>query len=94
MVKNFPANAGDARDWGSIPGLGGFMDRSWQVHRITKELDTTEHACAHTHYKQKKNFCNGKNTINEVKRKQQTPKIICNTDEKEIISVIQNPLTK
>ena len=22
MVKNPPANAGDARDWGSIPGLG------------------------------------------------------------------------
>ena len=22
MVKNLPANAGDIRDWGSIPGLG------------------------------------------------------------------------
>ena len=24
MVKNLPANAGDARDMGSIPGLGRF----------------------------------------------------------------------
>ena len=46
-VKNFPANAGDARDWGLIPGLGRFIDRSWQAHRVTKELDTTEHACVH-----------------------------------------------
>ena len=72
------------------------MDRSWQaaVHRVTKELDKTEHACAPTYYKQKKSFCNGKNTINEVKRKQQTQKTICNTNVKEIISVIPNLLTK
>ena len=24
MVKNPPANAGDTREWGLIPGLGGF----------------------------------------------------------------------
>ena len=24
VVKNPPANAGDTREWGSIPGLGGF----------------------------------------------------------------------
>ena len=31
MVKNLPANAGDARDVGSIPVLGGFpRSRKWQ----------------------------------------------------------------
>ena len=59
----------DARDVGSIPGLGGSpgegdgnplqysclenpMDRgAWQatVHRVTKELDTTEQLSTHTH---------------------------------------------
>ena len=24
VIKNAPANAGDARNWGLIPGLGGF----------------------------------------------------------------------
>ena len=32
MVKNLPANAGDARDSGSIPGLGRFpWSRKWQL---------------------------------------------------------------
>ena len=31
MVKNLPANAGDARDAGSIPGLGRLpKSRKWQ----------------------------------------------------------------
>ena len=31
MVKNPPANAGDIRDMGSIPGLGGYLwRRAWQ----------------------------------------------------------------
>ena len=62
MVKNPPANAGDVRNTGPIPGSetspgGGHgsplhysclenpMDRGPQwstVHRVTKELDTTE----------------------------------------------------
>ena len=70
MVTNPPANAGDIRDVGSIPGLGRSpgvgngnplqytclenpMDRrDWRaiVHAIT-ELDTTEHAHTHTHYR-------------------------------------------
>ena len=62
VVKNLPANAGDARDTGLIPGLGrspgggngnplqysclgNHMGRGawWAVvHRVKKELDTTE----------------------------------------------------
>ena len=69
VVKNPPANTGDARDASSIPGLGRSlgggngnlpqytclgnpMDRGVCqaiVHRVTKELDMTERACAHTH---------------------------------------------
>ena len=30
MVKNPPASAADARDTGSIPGLGRFWRRGWQ----------------------------------------------------------------
>ena len=58
VVKNPPANAGDARDAGRSPGGGNGnplqysclenpMDRgSWwaTVHRVA-ESDTTEHAC-------------------------------------------------
>ena len=62
MIKNPPANAGDARDAGLIPGLGrspgvgsgsplqySCLDRgAWQatVHWFTKELDKTEHTWA------------------------------------------------
>ena len=62
VVKNLPANAGDVRDTGSVPGLGrspggGYgnplqyscLDRgAWQatVHWVTKELDKTEHTRA------------------------------------------------
>ena len=68
MVKNSPANAGDARDMGSIPGsgrsLGGGNGNPLQYSCLAnpiersvmgyspwsqKELDTTEHTCAHTH---------------------------------------------
>ena len=30
VVKNTPANAGDERDTGSIPGLGRSLRRAWQ----------------------------------------------------------------
>ena len=30
MIKNLPANAGDIRDMGSIPGLGRSPRREWQ----------------------------------------------------------------
>ena len=30
MVKNLPANAGDIRDQGSVPGLGRPWRRAWQ----------------------------------------------------------------
>ena len=62
MVKNPPANAGDARDVGLIPGLG----RKWQPTPVflpgefhgqrrlvsyspwdRKESDLTEHVCKH-----------------------------------------------
>ena len=63
MVKNLPANAGDARDLGSIPGLRRSPGcRKWQptpvflsgkLHGLTpcgcKESDTTEHTHTHTH---------------------------------------------
>ena len=35
VVKNLPANAGDARDTGSIPGSGRFpWRRAWQLHPV------------------------------------------------------------
>ena len=60
MVKNPPANAGDARDSGSIPGLGRFPEVGngnplWKSHRQRGLLgyspwgcnksDTIEHTC-------------------------------------------------
>ena len=70
MVKTLPANAGDARDRGSLAGSGRSWRNKWQsapvflpgklhgqrslagyrplscsvttVHRVAKELDTTE----------------------------------------------------
>ena len=70
MVKNLPANAGDIRDAGLIPRVGGSpgegngnslqdsclenpMDRGpwWAtVHKVTKELDTTEHTHVYEHF--------------------------------------------
>ena len=44
MVKNPSANAGDARDVGSIPGLGRSLEKERGVGH--KELDTTEHTHA------------------------------------------------
>ena len=32
MVKNLPANSGDARDVGSIPGLGRSPEKGMAVH--------------------------------------------------------------
>ena len=32
MVKNLPANAGDARDVGSIPGLGRSLEKEMAIH--------------------------------------------------------------
>ena len=32
MVKNPPANAGDIRDGGSIPGLGGSLEEGMGTH--------------------------------------------------------------
>ena len=62
VVKNLPANAGDARDSGLIPGLGRSLEKeiathssilAWEVDRGAwwdhKELDTTEHMLAYTH---------------------------------------------
>ena len=57
MIKNPPANAGDSRDGGSIPGFG--KSRKWQPTPMFlpekahggcsswshKELVTTEHTC-------------------------------------------------
>ena len=64
MVKKPPANAGDATDAGSIPGLGKSPGggngntlhysclENFVVRRLCpsgcKELDTTEHLSAHT----------------------------------------------
>ena len=57
MVKNFPANAGDARDMGSIPGSGrspgeGMATHSsgawWATVHGVAESDVTE-ATSHTH---------------------------------------------
>ena len=57
MVKNPPANAGDARDLGSIPGSGRPLEKEMATHSSTlawripwteetpwgcKESDTTE----------------------------------------------------
>ena len=56
MVKNLPANAGDPRDMGSVPGLGRSpggkhgspLQYSFLAGRLSprgcKELDTTEAA--------------------------------------------------
>ena len=44
MVKNLPANAGDIRDEGLIPGSGRFPRRRARQptpHGVTKESDTT-----------------------------------------------------
>ena len=41
VVKNPPANAGDIRDVGSIPGLG----RSPGVHRVAQSHDWIDLAC-------------------------------------------------
>ena len=63
VAQNPPANAGDARDLGSIPGLRRSPGcRKWQptpvflsgkLHGLTpcgcKESDTTEHTHTHTH---------------------------------------------
>ena len=32
VVKNLPANAGDARDTGSIPGLEGLLEKEMVTH--------------------------------------------------------------
>ena len=32
MVKNLPANAGDARDVGSVPGLGRCLEKEMATH--------------------------------------------------------------
>ena len=32
MVKNLPANAGDIRDTGSIPGSAGLLDEGMAIH--------------------------------------------------------------
>ena len=32
VVKNAPANAGDLRDTGSIPGLGRFLEKGMAMH--------------------------------------------------------------
>ena len=32
LVKNLPANAGDASDAGSIPGLGRFLEEEMATH--------------------------------------------------------------
>ena len=32
MVKNPPANAGDIRDWGSIPGSGRALEKEMTTH--------------------------------------------------------------
>ena len=64
VVKNLPANAGNARDMGSIPGLrrssgvgnGNPLQysgqRSLASYRLWhhKESDTTEHTCTRTSY--------------------------------------------
>ena len=39
MVKNLPANAGDARDMGSIPGWGKISwSRKWQPIPVLKHV--------------------------------------------------------
>ena len=57
MAKNLPANAGEVRDMSLIPGSGRYSGRgndnpfqySWAtVHRVAKQLDTTEHTHTHT----------------------------------------------
>ena len=35
VIKNPPANAGDARDAGSIPGSGGFPKKEMATHSST-----------------------------------------------------------
>ena len=62
MAKNPPADAGDARDTGSIPGSGGSSGRilAWRIpwteepgrlqSRGRKELDTTERLPHHFTY--------------------------------------------
>ena len=61
MVKNLPANAGEARDVGSVPGSGRSPgvgnDNTLQYsylenlhgQRSPVGLSTCMHACAHTH---------------------------------------------
>ena len=67
MVKNLPANAGDARHTGSIPGSGrspgGRHGNPLQdsclknsMYRGAKESDTTERAHTHTYTHNWKNF--------------------------------------
>ena len=54
MLRNLPASAGDARDEGSIPGVGrsSGVGKWATVHRIEKSqtpLSTRVHMRVHTH---------------------------------------------
>ena len=44
VVKNLPANAGDARDTGSIPGLEGLLEKEMVTHSsiLAWEIPFTE----------------------------------------------------
>ena len=41
VVKNLPANAGDVRDWGLIPGLGISLEKKMATHSIILAWEIT-----------------------------------------------------
>ena len=41
MVKNLPANAGNARDAGLIPGLGRFPEKEVVIHSDISSLENS-----------------------------------------------------